>query len=105
LRQQGVNILARNYKSPRGEVDIIGVDQKILVFYEIKTWQGWGAEQLNSVIGPRKRERIIKTAQVFMNEKGNSLFFEAFRFDVLLVKSDGTSLEHWKNAFGDGGWL
>jgi putative endonuclease len=37
LRKSGLKIIARNFKCPLGEIDIIGRDGKTLVFVEVKT--------------------------------------------------------------------
>jgi putative endonuclease len=37
LLRRGYKLLARNYRSPRGEIDLIAVDGDTLVFVEVKT--------------------------------------------------------------------
>jgi putative endonuclease len=37
LQKNGYTLLARNYRTPRGEIDLIAVDGDTLVFLEVKT--------------------------------------------------------------------
>ena len=39
LRRRGCRVLARNYRCPRGEVDLIVLDGQAVVFVEVKTRQ------------------------------------------------------------------
>ena len=36
LERQGVEILARNYRNRKGEIDLIGRDSEYTVFFEVK---------------------------------------------------------------------
>jgi putative endonuclease len=38
LEEKGMELLARNFRSRRGEIDLIALDGDTLVFAEVKTW-------------------------------------------------------------------
>jgi putative endonuclease len=52
LRRTGLTLLARNWRCPEGEVDIVARDGDVLVFCEVKTRSstafGWPAEAVGS---------------------------------------------------------
>lgn len=50
VNQSGLNIIARNYRCPKGEMDIIARDGELLIFIEVRTrrssYRGWGEESI-----------------------------------------------------------
>ncbi len=96
LAAKGFHIIERNYHSPFGEIDVIGLDGDVLVFAEVKTWSSFGLEQLEQGINKRKQKRIIETAKYFlaMHRKYMSM---AMRFDVVFISSEG--ITHLLSAF------
>ena len=62
LRREGCEILARNFRRPTGEIDVVARDRKTIVFVEVKkrssTRYGSPAEAVNEA----KRRRIVRTA-------------------------------------------
>lgn len=101
LRRQGLKILARNYRTPVGEIDIVARSRKELLFVEVKTRRGTGYGLPQEAVGARKQQQIIRTAQWYLQrEKVGSL---QPRFDVvaILCQSDNTAkIVHLPNAFG-----
>lgn len=65
LKSKAYRILARNFRSKFGEIDIIAIHENDLVFIEVKTrWsQSFGPPE--EAITPWKIRRIIKTGQYF----------------------------------------
>ncbi|MDR2133562.1 MAG: YraN family protein, partial [Treponema sp.] len=57
LEERGMRIIARNVRSPGGEVDIVALDGETLVFAEVKAWSGYGIENLQYGINPKKQRR------------------------------------------------
>lgn len=101
LEGLGYVIIARNHRSQRGEVDLIGRDGACWVFVEVKTRRslrcGSGAE----AVTPRKQDRLIRLGQAYLAMQGRQA--DPYRFDVVEVhvKGDGTTvLKHLKGAFG-----
>jgi len=99
LTQSGYKILARNYKSKLGEVDIVALDKDTVCFIEVKTRRtdryGLPAEAVSST----KQRQISKTALVFLKE--NSLLEKKARFDVVSVicAPESSQCDLLKNAF------
>ena len=87
LETAGMEIIAKNFRSKYGEIDIIALDKEIIVFVEVKTWSLYGLEDLQYSIDIRKQTKIIKTAKYFLSEnrKYNRM---AIRFDVVHIKKD-----------------
>ena len=90
LEAAGMEIVAKNYRSKAGEIDIIALDGETIVFAEVKAWSAFGIEDLALGIDKRKQRKIINTAKFFLleNRKYNSM---SIRFDVIFVNSSKTS--------------
>lgn len=97
--------MARNWRTRRGEIDIIGVDGDTLVFVEVKTWPHGQEGDLEKVIGPAKSKRMIETAKCFLvaHRQYSSMYV---RFDVVFVSSDPFASEppgirHFESAIAE----
>ena len=101
LSKNGVKIIERNYRVRAGEIDVIGLEKNVLVFYEVKTRSnykyGTPAESVNYF----KQKHIKKVAVEFKNESRPK--FSGIRFDVIeiILDSNGRSksINQIKNAF------
>jgi len=105
LEDTGWTILARNWRTRRGEIDIIALESDTLVFIEVKTWPRGEERDLELVIGRDKRKRMVETAKCFLDthRQYNGMYV---RFDVILVTSDPLRDEplvfrHLKDAFSE----
>lgn len=80
-------IVGRNWRTRRGEIDIIGVDGDTIVFVEVKTWPRGRAFDLERAIGPVRRKRLVETAKCFLDthRQYSGMYV---RFDVILIESD-----------------
>jgi putative endonuclease len=96
LEQAGMSIIARNVRSPWGEVDIVALDGETIVFIEVKSWSVYGIGELQYGVGLKKQRRIIETAKYFLasHREYNGM---AVRFDVVFVGKD--ALTHLASAF------
>ncbi|MDR0400425.1 MAG: YraN family protein [Treponema sp.] len=85
LEKAGMRILASNFRSPAGEVDLVAQDGDTIVFIEVKTWAKQGIFDLEYGIGHKKQQRIIETAKYFLmvHREYNGM---TVRFDVVLVE-------------------
>lgn len=97
LETSGWKILARNWRTRRGEIDIIALDADSIVFIEVKTWPHGVVDDLDFVIDRRKRKRMVETAKCFLDthRQYNGMYV---RFDVMLVDS---GVHHLKDAFSE----
>lgn len=96
MSQQGVRIVARNFRSRFGEIDLIGYDGPYLVFFEIKYRKTSLAGRPEQAVNYRKRQTISKVADYYRmkNRIGD---FTPMRFDVISIC--GTEFRWYKNAF------
>ena len=102
LEQNGLSLVTQNWRCRRGELDLIMLDGKTLVFVEVRLRKhlGWGGA-LESV-DMRKRGKLILAAQQFLqNEPRWSK--SPCRFDVVAFEpdkqQDSPQLNWLKNAF------
>lgn len=99
LRRQRYVILTRNYRCRSGEVDLIALDGKAVVFIEVKTRTQPGFGSPFEAVDRRKQRQIQRAAQQYLTE--NRLHDRDARFDVVGVWRDDGRLrcELVKNAF------
>lgn len=98
LQQDGYSILATNYRSRYGEIDIISTKGEVIAFVEVKTRKNTYFSIAQVVTYP-KQQRIAKTA--FDYVKAFSIRNKVLRFDIVTIEyQDGTQrLQHIQNAF------
>jgi putative endonuclease len=100
LRRAGYKILARNYRTPVGELDIVARHGKLLIFIEVKTRRSAAYGTPQEAVGPVKQRQIVRAAQWYLgNGEGRGL---QPRFDVIAVRpgAEGPIIEHLSDAFG-----
>lgn len=92
---QGYEILAMNYRRPTGEIDVIAKQGRTVAFIEVKrrTTSRWGTPA--EAVTPQKRRRIVRTALLFMQERG--LMDASVRFDI--VELTPGNVRHIEAAF------
>ena len=103
LRRRGYHIVATNYRSRYGEIDIIAENAEYLVFAEVKLRRTAHFGAAREFVDLRKQERLRATASMFLEEHETAL---QPRFDVAEVTvfrkpdgSDGYRLSYMENAF------
>jgi putative endonuclease len=101
LKRQGYHILGRGLDSPLGELDIVAVDGRTVVFVEVKTRQSDNAGRPSEAIDQRKEQRMTQAALAYL--KSNRLLEYSARFDVVAItwpeKVRQPTIEHFRNAF------
>lgn len=99
IRKLGYKEVARNYRCPLGEVDLIARDRDTLVFIEIKTRSGGPPGYAKEAVDRRKQRQLSKAALFYMKEQG--VADERARFDVVAVSFRGgePEIELIRNAF------
>lgn len=99
LRRQRYAILARNYRCPTGEVDLVALDGSTVVFVEVKTRTQPGFGSPLEAVDPRKQRQVQRAAQYYLTE--NRLHDRNARFDVVGVwwENGRMQCELIKNAF------
>ena len=103
LIAKGFRILARRWKSPVGEIDIVARRRQLLIFVEVKA-----REKLDDAawsVSERQRTRIIAAAEAWLAAHGAKAGNKAItdiRFDAMLV-APGRIPRHIIAAFDAGG--
>ncbi len=93
LKRCGMKIMDRNYRCPRGEIDIIARHRNWLVFAEVKTRRSDRFGSPQEAVGRHKQRQIVRAAQWYLQQHDIGKLQP--RFDVLAVL-----WQSW-NAAGD----
>lgn len=94
LKSLKYKIIETNYHSIYGEIDIIAEKKGEIVFVEVKYRTNCDFGEGYEAVGKQKREKIIKTALIYINEHNIQA---PCRFDVISI-DDGV-IKHIENAF------
>ena len=88
LKKNNFKIIKTNFYTKFGEIDIIAFKNNVFHFIEVKS--GKSFEPIFNIT-PKKIQKIIKTAQLFM--KKNSIN-SAFCIDAIIIKDDIEFIEN-----------
>lgn len=102
LQRQGWTVLARNFRTRRGEIDLVVRRGDEVAFVEVKSWRSVPREELGRSIGPRKRARIARAAREFLSRR-RELADAHVRFDVVFLGGEEGGVEHIPGAFSGEG--
>jgi putative endonuclease len=101
LEQQGLRILARNWRQPGGEIDLVADDAGTCVFVEVRARTGLDFGHPLEAIGAAKRAQVVRAAKLYLHLESPRA--SGFRFDVVgvLFAPDGGKPQvfHVPNAF------
>jgi putative endonuclease len=97
LRRRGFDVVARNYHTPFGELDVVASKGGRLVFAEVKTARAGASVDPRSQFTRRKVSRVYRAALHFL-EKERPAQEPDFRFDFLVAvkKEGGYEIEHYE---------
>jgi putative endonuclease len=106
LAAAGWEIVERNARTRYGELDIVALDKRTLVFIEVKAARAgtsFGPEQPILSIDHRKQRRVRRLATAWMQERSDLPRYHEIRFDavgVTLDRSDrAVEVDYIKGAF------
>ncbi len=102
LQQQGLKSYTKNYRAKTGEIDLIMTQGDTLVFIEVRLRRNPFFSSAAETVDYRKQQKIIKTAQVFLQQQ-HLIDKVPCRFDVVAIDNNpkDPAAIHWiKNAFG-----
>jgi putative endonuclease len=106
LERRGYRIVARNYRTRAGEIDLVAADDRALVFCEVKTrviGGRFGPTTAIAAIGPLKQRRLRALATQWLASIADRPHRSELRFDAigitLAASGELLSLEHLEGAF------
>ncbi|WJR78395.1 YraN family protein [Bradyrhizobium sp. NP1] len=82
LMAKGYRILARRFRTPHGEIDIVAKRRDLLAFVEVKARAS--LDDAAFAVTPRQQMRIVNAAQIWLAAHPDHANFE-LRFDAILI--------------------
>jgi putative endonuclease len=82
LEAEGYEIVARNWRFKRAEIDIIAREKGVLVFIEVKARSGTGYGRPEEMVDNRKKRLLIDAAMAYMRSIG---YEWEIRFDIVAI--------------------
>jgi len=101
LKRLGYHVVARSERDMLGELDLIAIDQRTIVFVEVKTRKSHQAGHPAEAVGDAKQRRLTRLALGYL--KRHDLLEQRARFDVVAITwpnpQEPPVIEHYRNAF------
>lgn len=97
LRKNNIKIIEKNFRCRIGEIDLIGLDEDALVFFEVKARKNLKTGNPSEAVNFRKQIKICKVADYYRYIK-NIPDNRNIRFDVISIVGDD-EITWYKNAF------
>lgn len=100
LERSGMTIVERNWRTGRGEIDVIAIDGEELVMCEVKTRRSTAKGTPDDAVTSTKQRRYARLAAEYLQHAG--LGEQAVRYDVvsiLVIAPDRALLRHHRAAF------
>ncbi|NUQ61235.1 MAG: YraN family protein [Pirellulales bacterium] len=101
LRRLGYRIVSHSDRSGPGEIDLVAVDGRTVVFVEVKTRQSGDAGHPSEAVDDAKQRRLTRLALAYLKRHG--LLEQPARFDIVAVTWPEDRrrpvIEHFPNAF------
>ncbi|MEJ5338674.1 MAG: YraN family protein [Aquificaceae bacterium] len=88
LEGLGYRILYRNYHCRTGEIDIIALDDKVVVFVEVKGGKTEGLGDPVERMDRKKMERLLRCVEYYLHRHPA----EDYRLDLVIIR--GNNIEH-----------
>jgi putative endonuclease len=83
LRRLGYRLLARNYTCAHGELDLIALEGRCIVFVEVRSTESNDTERPATSVDEAKQRRLTRLALFYLQQ--HRLLDCAARFDVLAI--------------------
>lgn len=100
LQAKGLTLLEKNFRCKHGEIDLIMLQGKTLVFIEVRLRSNslYGGAAMS--IDASKQHKLRRTAEFFLQSHANLYGDTACRFDAILMQSLNSETAEWiQNAF------
>jgi len=106
LAASGWEVVERNARTRFGELDIVALDRRTLVFVEVKAGRAgssFGPERPVLGVDRRKQQKVRRLATAWMGERRDAPRYAEIRFDAVGVTFDRIGrvldVEHIRGAF------
>lgn len=96
LEEQGVRILEHSFRCKMGEIDLIGMDEDCLVFFEVKYRNKDTNGMAEEAVNYSKQRKICRVSDFYRLRNGISDMMQ-MRYDVLAIND--SEITWYKNAF------
>ena len=93
LMRQGLAIVARNFRTRFGEIDLIARDGRVLVFVEVRMRRSDAFGGAVESITARKRARLVAAANGYLAMLGRE---PPCRFDAILMHALDSRTIEWR---------
>lgn len=93
LMRQGLTIVARNFRTRAGELDLVARDGRTLVFVEVRMRRSASHGGAVESITAQKRRRLVAAANGYLAMLGRE---PPCRFDAILLRSLDPSTIEWR---------
>jgi putative endonuclease len=100
LERRGYAILARNYRTPLGELDLIARDRRHLLFIEVKTRRSAAFGVPAEAVGIRKQRQILRAAQWYLATARHPDLQPRFDVIAIIAGAGEPTVTHIPDAFG-----
>jgi len=102
LKKQGFRILDERFRTKFGELDLVCRKDRLIVFVEVRSRADENSPPPVESVTPKKISRVVKSAQVWLNEK--RLQGMPLRFDLITVDMSVSParISHYPAAFEAG---
>ena len=98
LVRQGLAIVARNFRTRAGEIDLVARDGRVLVFVEVRLRRSARFGGAVESITATKRARLVAAANAYLARLGRE---PPCRFDAILMSSlDPSAIDWRRDVFG-----
>ena len=82
LMAKGYRILAKRYRTPHGEIDLVARRRNLIAFVEVKARAS--LDEAAYAVTPRQQQRIVNAAEAWLMAHPEHAEFD-LRFDVVLI--------------------
>jgi len=101
LRKKRYEIIAANFHTRFGEIDLIAIKKKMIVFVEVKLRKNDAYGRACEFVGADKQRKLLTSAKIWLAQNPTEL---QPRFDIIEIYApngigESYTLNHIKNAF------
>ncbi len=97
LQELGYKILTKNYNTRLGEIDIIALDNDEIAFVEVKTRREGSLVSPEEAVNYKKQQKIIATAQKYMEELDEEYYWRFDVFEVFTCKDNPYEIKDYNH--------